>query len=919
MVPKIRLFIAVLLYLAAGSALAQTLPTVTTSGDLSQLDLHTYAEWTLDSGDELGLEAIKESRFQALSKLGLDRKAGTLWLRINIDNPGEARSLILDSGDHHISVAELLLVNRESGEVESRAASGIAMPVSRRAIESLRIAFPLSLSAQSSYTVYLKVQSEYFTSIKPFLYSSISFISLEKKADTLDLLFYGMFVGLLFYNIIFALYVREKEYIQIVAFLLSWGLFMMGTDGFIYYLWPYQLLGPYPTELYYSFLGLAFISLASFTSAYLRLDTLQQPIYRNLQRVIMGYGGFLLVAPVGLSYDILFNSAVLALTVTILINIPTTIIVYRRGQRFALEYGLAYGLMFAVLLTMLLIEDLDQMLSVKMALLFPSILFSVAIGSRINYLKSSALEQQKNAEVAEHAAQFKSRFLATMSHEIRTPMNGVLGMLDLLKGTALDSHQRQYLNVAGSSGKALLSVINDILDFSKLESGHVKVENLSIGLEQLIDECIGVFTAVPINRDIALIISVDADIPRSFSGDPTRIKQVLINLLSNAFKFTERGEVTLSVKETVRQGQRFICFSVSDTGTGIELEVMDQLFEPFAQADGTITRNYGGTGLGLAITKQLVEAMQGWINVDSQLGKGSCFSFSLPLQVDDAFNDADFIADKALLTGKRILMIDAQPPLSLSTLDSWGLAVDQARSCKEAITLLDQQCYDLLLVSNELPDGDGLDYIERFYAASRAPAMPVVSISSSTHIPEAELLEQKGVSQNLIKPYQLRVLRQAIRQQLFPDLNENTPEQPVDMLAGFNILVAEDNATNQLVIKGMLKKLNVKCQLVENGRLAVDIIASASRDGTSFDAVLMDCEMPVMDGYTATQLIREGEQRAPEKPALPIIGLSAHALEEFRQRALSSGMDDYLTKPVKLSVLERMLSALASEKSTVEH
>lgn len=906
---RLNYLLLLLILLALPSEAAGKVLIITSS--LTEIDLGSYTEWAHDPAQEWSISEAQDADLLAQKDTSFGRVEGNLWIRFAIENTdNKDLSLIFDSGDEHTETIELFVVNPENGQVIQHAINGIRYRLSQRPIHSLNIAFPILIQADSRRDIYLRVQSRFLVSLAPKLYAVTEFIKTDKIKDQISLIFYGICFGIFLYNCIFALYVREPQYLQFIIFLFSWVLFVSSMDGFIYQVWPYGLLGSYPPWMFYCFFGFTFIAMANFTISYLQLKGLH-PIWHNIQRAIIVYGCFIIIGPTFLSYDTVWMSGLILLFLSACINITIGCMVYRTGQRFALEYTLSFGLMLLTLFTLAIFAYDETLTITRTVLLCPALLFSIGIGNRINHLKNEALHLQKNAELANYAADFKSRFLATMSHEIRTPMNGVLGMVEMLKDTKLDKSQQQYLDIINTSGRALLAVINDILDFSKLESGHIILENISIKTESLVDECIGIFLTAKRDRNIEFTTYISPDLPQTFIADPTRIKQVLINLIGNAFKFTSEGEIALTVSEQSIDDKHFIQFSVSDTGTGITQEAIENLFNPFSQADDSITRKFGGTGLGLAISQQLVSTMGGNIEVESEYGKGTIFSFKLPLVVGAETDDSNERQAKTSLQGTRLLIVDDHVPFTLSTssnLSRWGLEVDTTNSAEEALTLLKEKPYDLMLLDILLPDGNGIEFVDKFRFATKHSAMKIISISAGSEIPSSDILNKYGISCHLMKPFQFSTLHQAIEESLGLSLNEEIASAPLPDLSNIHLLIAEDNPTNQLVIKSLLNKLNVSFELVENGKLAYESFrASFANEQKTFNAILMDCEMPVMDGFTATGAIRNFENTHPARLAIPIIGLSAHALEEFRQKALDMGMSHYLTKPIALSELRSVL------------
>ena len=511
------------------------------------------------------------------------------------------------------------------------------------------------------------------------------------------------------------------------------------------------------------------------------------------------------------------------------------------------------------------------------------------------------------------STRLKSQFLATMSHEMRTPMNGIVGMADLLLGTDLDSEQTEYAQTISLCAESLLNIINDTLDFSKIEAGKLTLESIPFDLYQTTGSAVEVLAERAESKGIELVIFVDRDTPRTVRGDPARLRQVLLNLAGNAVKFTDRGTVVVRV-ETVAQGPAAgrLRFSVRDTGIGITPEAQAGLFEPFVQADGTTTRKFGGTGLGLAICKELVEAMGGHIGVESSLGSGSTFEFALELPSVEASKQDDVA--QHIPANRKALIVDPSPAntrLLEYYLNGWNVRTSLASGGQEALTALYRQAelgspYHLILAASKLPDMDGMDLAMRIHDDSIFRETRVITICPFAQRPDSAAVRLAGVRAVLPKPVLATKLAEAVRSALGPaDAGRSATTEPASSRISeqarlqCRVLLAEDNAVNQKLAVRLLAKLGYTADVVENGLDAVERIRN--RD---YDIVLMDCQMPEMDGYQATAEIRrlEGDRRRTS-----IIAMTANAMVGDRERCLDAGMDDYLAKPVQPAALKATL------------
>lgn len=538
----------------------------------------------------------------------------------------------------------------------------------------------------------------------------------------------------------------------------------------------------------------------------------------------------------------------------------------------------------------------------------------LAIQVTENRKTQEELISEKNK--AEEVVRIKSEFLATMSHEIRTPMNGILGMADLLLGTKLGGKQNHFVETIKSSGESLLSIINDILDFSKIESGKFEINNEAFELREVIEECMGLFAEPALRNKLDVYCNYASDMHSVFFGDKVRIQQIVNNLLSNAIKFTKHGEVSIDVSFKSEDAQKAtVLIQVRDTGIGIPAEVQQRIFDSFTQADGTTTRKYGGTGLGLAICKKIVNLMNGEIGVTSKKNKGSCFWIQIPFnkaQNSDIKNHN--VVDISSLKNKKVLIADenqANQEILIHKMSSWGMKCFETTTAKETLHVLllaneQHQDFDIVVIDKNISNGKGMQLVQKIKNNRDISKTEVIMMTTVGNLDETGTWMTAGISAYLQKPIRQKDLLEAMNKAASGN-NDKTQTVNKEQIENENIeelhlqgkiLVAEDNIVNTELITLVLEKFGLRYQTVENGEEAFRAITEHDMDRLRdpYNLILMDCQMPFMDGFEATKRIRAWEEEN-QQTKLPIVALTANAMQGDKERCLASGMDDYLTKP----------------------
>lgn len=899
-----RIIIILSFWLTALSVHANWGSTVT--AESIHINLGPNIEWIEDDTNLLTFNQVRQlpqETFKQGSQYTFNKgyTSSGYWLRFRLNIPTE----LIDSPWLLEIPFPLLdyvaLYSPDKNDNYSVIYTGDRSPFSQRDLETTDFVFKLK-PAQENNVYYLHVKTKDSLQVPIHLWHVDHFPKHNAYISGLQGIYFGIMIVMILYNLFIYLSVRERSYLYYISYISTFTLFQASIQGFAFeYLWPNQTNWANISIPFLGVLSLFFASL--FARSILQTHLLIPKLDKGL---VMIATALFCTLPLVLfaRYGIGIIAALICTFIFFNFVLMTACMAAFKGNRTAKVFVVAWAIfLISGVISMLgavniLPIEYASQVALQIGSAIEVILLSMALADRINLIEKEKVEiEAKSREILlqaniqlENSNRLKDEFIATISHEIRTPMNGVLGSAQLLLDTQPDENQTLYIDTINRSGQTLLEILNNILDYSKIEADKLELEPVEFELEQMVNECADFFSVLASQNNIKLFVRMHANAPKRIISDPVRFKQILLNLISNAFKFTSRGQVVVSV-QLAENSSDLLYIEVEDSGCGLTYEQQNMLFQPFVQVDASSSREKGGTGLGLAISKRLTRLMQGDIGVHSLPGKGATFWFTASVKVIEKESNR-FSRDKSICL---LLSSNYQESLIQEQLQDWKVKIISRNMLK----------YDNEI--NVISDNANLPEL----LSLGIPPQNIIIISDSQH----RINEHVHIITSPITPQKLRhALRSCDALLSKPNLvdNQQKTEKNTPAFSQLRVLAVDDNGVNRMIIKKMLSKYEVEADIAVGGLDAMEFIREQKK---RYDLILMDIEMPVKDGYQTTDDIRQYEREHDLSPC-KIVAVSAHSMKESRGKALLSGMDDFLSKPIDQNILIDVLTMTQAQSST---
>ncbi|MFT7261934.1 MAG: signal transduction histidine kinase/CheY-like chemotaxis protein [Glaciecola sp.] len=881
----------------------------TVATDDNSINLGPDIQWVKDDTNQLTFEQVKrlpQEEFNNGSQYTFNRgyTSSGYWLRFRLNVPTE---LINSPWLLEIPFPLLdyvALYSPDKNNAYSVIYTGDRSLFSQRDLNTTDFVFKLK-PEQKNNVYYLHVKTKDSLQVPLHLWHVDHFPKHNAYVNGLQGIYFGIMLVMILYNLFIYLSVRERSYLYYISYISTFTLFQASIQGFSFeYLWPNKTGWANISIPFLGVLSLFFASL--FARSILQTHLLIPKFDKGL---VMIAAALFCTLPVVLfaDYDVGIIAALLCTFIFFNLVLVISCLAALKGNRTAKVFVVAWAIflisgVISMLgaLNVLPIEYASQV-ALQIGSAIEVILLSLALADRINVIEKEKVEiEAKSRETLlqaniqlENSNRLKDEFIATISHEIRTPMNGVLGSAQLLLDTQPDEYQSLYIDTINRSGQTLLEILNNILDYSKIEADKLELEPIEFELEEMVNECAEFFSVLASQNNVKLFVRIHRNTPKRIISDPVRFKQILLNLISNAFKFTSRGQVVVHVQLSEDSNNK-IYIEVEDSGCGLTYEQQNILFQPFVQVDASSSREKGGTGLGLAISKKLTRLMQGDIGVHSLPGKGATFWFTAAIKVIEKETNNRFFSDKSVCL---LLSNKYQETLIQEQLQDWEVNIISRNMLQ----------YDNEI--NVISDNANLPELLNLGIL----AQNIIIISDSTH----KLDEAVHTITSPITPQKLRHALRSCDSSLLKTSLQNEQRKIENKTPDFSqlrVLAVDDNSVNRMIIKKMLSKYKVEADIAVGGLDAMEFIREQKK---TYDLILMDIEMPMKDGYQTTDDIRQYELEHNQRPC-KIVAVSAHSMKESRGKALISGMDDFLSKPIDQNILIDVLTMTKTQSSTLQ-